>query len=141
MTDPTIRVYGEEDRQAVIDLWTACELTRPWNDPNKDIDRKLSMQSDWFYLAKIGDTVVGSVMFGYDGHRSSINYLAVHPDVQDRGIGRQLMARVEEELVACGCPKINVLVRKTNLQAVDFYTALGYLPDESIVLGKRLIAD
>ena len=30
------------DETAVVDLWQACGLTRPWNDPHKDIARKLT---------------------------------------------------------------------------------------------------
>jgi hypothetical protein len=82
MGDISISVYGENDRRAVIDLWIACEVTRPWNDPDIDIDRKQAMQGEWFFLAKAGDRVVGTVMFGYDGHRGSVNYLAIHPDFQ-----------------------------------------------------------
>jgi hypothetical protein len=51
------------------------------------------------------------------------------------------MEQVEAVLSDQGCPKINLMIRKTNLQAVDFYSTLGYLPDESIAFGKRLIAD
>ena len=141
VTDISVCAFGELDRQAVIDLWRACDLTRPWNDPNTDIDRKRTMQSEWFYVAKDNDTIVGSIMFGYDGHRGSVNYLAVHPEFRKQGVGRLLMQRVEAVLTEQGCPKINLMIRKTNLQAVHFYTALGYLPDESVILGKRLIAD
>jgi len=40
-----IRTFADADADAVIALWEACELTRPWNDPRKDIARKLVVQS------------------------------------------------------------------------------------------------
>jgi len=33
-----IRTYRESDRKKVIHLWETCDLTRAWNNPNKDID-------------------------------------------------------------------------------------------------------
>ena len=39
-----IRPYLAADEAAIIDLWQACGLTRPWNDPKKDIARKLTEQ-------------------------------------------------------------------------------------------------
>jgi ribosomal protein S18 acetylase RimI-like enzyme len=92
-------------------------------------------------VAVMDDTVIGSVMAGYDGHRGWVNYLAVSPTHQRRGIARQLMTRVEEELLAIGCPKLNLQVRDSNEEALRFYAALGYVVDPAVSLGKRLIPD
>ncbi len=58
-----------------------------------------------------------------------------------RGHGRALMRRVEELLLAHGCPKVNVMARSANAEVVAFYRRLGYAPDEVVALGKRLITD
>ena len=34
-----IRQYSEKDREQIIESWKTCDLTLPWNDPNKDFDR------------------------------------------------------------------------------------------------------
>ena len=62
-----IRAYDEADRDAVVSLWKDCDLVRPWNDPGKDIDRKLRVRPDMFFVASDGDEIVGSVMAGYEG--------------------------------------------------------------------------
>jgi ribosomal protein S18 acetylase RimI-like enzyme len=80
-------------------------------------------------------------MFGYEGHRGWINYLAVSPNHQRRGYAKQLMQFGENLLLAVGCPKLNLQVRETNAQALGFYEALGYKIDASVSLGKRLIPD
>ncbi|KAB2894981.1 MAG: GNAT family N-acetyltransferase [Burkholderiaceae bacterium] len=85
--------------------------------------------------------LVGTAMAGYDGHRGSVYYLAVAPELKGRGVGRALMAAVEERLRGLGCPKLNVLVRTSNLLVVDFYGRLGYAQDDALSLGKRLIPD
>jgi ribosomal protein S18 acetylase RimI-like enzyme len=51
------------------------------------------------------------------------------------------MRQVEQELQARGCPKLSLLVRSTNEGVLAFYRKLGYAQDESVPLGKRLIAD
>ena len=60
-------------------LWHACDLTRPWNDPRRDILRKRSRRDGLFLVGVVDDTVVATVMAGYDGHRGWVNYLAVAP--------------------------------------------------------------
>ena len=137
----TIRPFTEADTSAVVDLWKLCDLTRPWNDPTKDITRKLTVQPELFLLAEQEGCIVGSVMAGYEGHRGWINYLAVHPDYRRAGLGRQLMAAAEKRLLSLGCPKINLQVRTSNAAAIGFYQSIGFAQDEVVSYGKRLIPD
>jgi ribosomal protein S18 acetylase RimI-like enzyme len=130
-----------EDEAAVIALWRQCGLTRPWNDPGKDIARKLEVDPELFIVAVENGELVGSAMGGYEGHRGWVNYLAVRPDLRRQGIGRKLMLRLEGDLKARGCPKINLQIRTSNLAAVGFYRALGYAADEVVSMGKRLERD
>jgi ribosomal protein S18 acetylase RimI-like enzyme len=136
-----IRPFTPPDEDAVVALWERCGLTRPWNDPRKDIRRKLAVRPDLFLVGTIGDQVVATVMAGYEGHRGWINYLAVAPEHQRKGLGRILMMEAERRLREAGCPKINLQVRSTNREAVAFYEALGYLVDDVISMGKRLEQD
>jgi ribosomal protein S18 acetylase RimI-like enzyme len=136
-----IRSFVVEDTEAVVALWEACELTRPWNDPRKDIARKLTVQREWFLVAEEDGRIVGSVMAGYDGHRGWVNYLAVDPDLQRSGLGRELMTEAERLLGDAGCPKINLQVRGTNEAALGFYERIGYTRDDVVSLGRRLEPD
>ncbi|HIQ44219.1 GNAT family acetyltransferase [Ectopseudomonas khazarica] len=136
-----IRPFQPSDEAAVVDLWQRCDLTRPWNDPYKDIQRKLQVQPELFLVGEIDGTLVASAMAGYEGHRGWVNYLAVCPQQRQRGLARQLMAHIEKLLLAMGCPKLSLQVRDTNAAALAFYERLGYQVDASVSLGKRLIAD
>jgi len=133
--------FEEKYREDVIHLWKICDLTRPWNDPNKDIDRKLTDNTGKLFLLKKGDLILGSVMVGYDGHRGSVYYLSIHPDFQKKNLGRMLMNHSENYLLTLGCPKLNLMVRTSNLPVIEFYDRLGYQRDEVVVLSKRLITD
>lgn len=153
-TEITIRQFRRTDSEAVVTLWKRCDLVRPWNDPDKDIERKLSDSPDLFLVMeqlqdpgttqdanKSAPRLVGSAMAGYDGHRGWVNYLAIDPDCQKLGLGRQMMDFIEQHLEKRGCPKINLQVRDTNTDVLAFYKSLGYQVDAAVSLGKRLIPD
>lgn len=136
-----IRVFRQDDFEEVITLWERCDLLRPWNDPEMDIERKLNHDPDLFLVAEVGGEVVGSVMGGYDGHRGSAYYLGVHPDYRGRGIANALINRLEKKLIARGCPKIQLMVREDNDTVIEMYEKLGYEIQNVTNLGKRLIED
>jgi ribosomal protein S18 acetylase RimI-like enzyme len=136
-----IRSYTPRDEISVIRLWTDCGLVVPWNDPRRDIQRKLAVQREMFLVGCAEDQIVATVMVGYDGHRGWINYLAVHPTHQHTGIGGRMMAEAENCLRAIGCPKINLQVRSTNTDVIEFYRKIGYKIDDVVSLGKRLESD
>lgn len=139
--DPLLRRFRPSDREEVVALWRACGLLRPWNDPARDIERKLAHDPEGFLVLEEGGHVVGALMAGYDGHRGWVNYLAVDPARRGEGLGRRLMAAAEERLAALGCPKVNLQIRAGNEQVVDFYRHLGYSADETVSMGKRLVED
>jgi ribosomal protein S18 acetylase RimI-like enzyme len=136
-----IRTYQANDEQAVVALWEVCGLVRPWNDPYRDISRKLTEQPELFLVGIAGQTVVATAMVGFDGHRGWVYYLAVAPDYRNKAYGRALMQEAERLLVQRGCPKVNLLVRSSNVEVVDFYKKLGYVQDDVVSLGRRLIDD
>ena len=141
MAQVIVRVFKESDEARVIELWTFAGLVRSWNDPKKDIARKLKVQRELFLVAELEGTVVGVVMAGYEGHRGWVNYLAVYIGQRRRGIGSALMRDAERRLRLLGCPKINLQVRAENRDVQAFYAALGFKDDNVVSLGKRLEDD
>ncbi len=139
-----IRPFEQTDRAAVIDLWRRVGLTRPWNDPDRDIDRKVA-DSPWGLLVGLAEArLVAAAMIGYDGHRGSVNYLAVDPDHRGRGWGGALMDHAEALLRARGCPKVNLQVRGDNPEVIAFYERRGYVLEpatHAVNLGRRLMVD
>jgi len=129
---------GTADGEAVIGLWEACGLTRPWNDPLSDFRLALATESSTVLTARDGEAMVGTIMVGFDGHRGWVYYLAVEPTARRAGLGRTLMAAAEAWLVARDCPKVQLMVRQDNAQALGFYEALGLTPQPVVVLGRRL---
>lgn len=137
----SIRPFTPDDEPAVIALWERCGLTRAWNDPQKDIHRKLRNSPELFLVAVVEGRIAGVVMAGYEGHRGWLQYLGVDPAMQRRGIGRALVEEAERRLRALGCPKINLQVRTSNVAVIEFYQRLGFTIDDVVSLGKRLEHD
>lgn len=135
------RPYKREDQTEVIMLWQQCGLLRPWNDPEKDIERKLNSSPGLFIVGVIDGHVRATAMAGYEGHRGWVNYLAVAPSIQKNGYGALLMQEVETRLLQLGCPKINIQIRSDNIAALEFYRSIGYGPDDVVSVSKRLIED
>ena len=136
-----IRAFQSSDQPAVILLWEKCDLLRSWNDPAKDIRRKLEIQPEMFIVGVLNEELVATAMAGYEGHRGWVNYLAVAPEHQGKGFGRAIMAEAEKLLEQAGCPKVNVQVRGTNGSAIDFYRRIGYRIEDVVGLGKRIEHD
>jgi len=75
-----VRPYTEADEAAVAALWRQVfPDSPPWDHPQRDIRRKLSVQRELFLVATIGSKLVGITMTGFAGHRGWVYYVAVSP--------------------------------------------------------------
>lgn len=128
----------QSDMDAVIALWEACGLIRPWNDPATDYRMALANETSVILLAHVGDELAASILTGFDGHRGWVYYLGVNPDYQKRGLGRKMMEAAEHWLRERNAPKIQLMVRDDNDGAIGFYKALGYAVQPVVTIGRRL---
>ena len=134
-----IRKYHKKDRQQIIDLWkNTFPIYSPHNDPEQSLKRKISYDKNFFFVADDNNKIIGTVMGCYDGHRGWIYSLAVKKDYRNRGIGKLLMERVENELKKYNCPKVNLQVHGENKGVVGFYKKIGYAIEDRVSMGKKL---
>ena len=126
------------DAAAVIALWEACGLTRPWNDALGDFARAVAGETSVILLVRAGDDIAASVMVGDDGHRGWVYYLAVAPDRRRVGLATRMMAAAEQWLGERGVTKIQLMVREGNDAALAFYAALGLERQPVVTLGRFL---
>lgn len=135
-----IRNFETADRELVVALWeTVFPNSTGHNEPNGSIERKVLVSDDLFFVAVDGDSVIGTVLAGYDGHRGWLYSLAVAPTHRRNGIGTQLVRHAESALAGRGCPKLNLQVRADNAGVVAFYESLGFDAEERISMGKRIL--
>jgi ribosomal protein S18 acetylase RimI-like enzyme len=137
-TQLQIRPYQAEDEEQVIALWQRCRLVRAGNDPQEEIRRKVAFQPDLFLVGLFDTEVVATAMAGYEGRRGWLNYVAVSPEHERRGVGRAMVENAIALLKAQGCPKVNLQIVATYEAVVGFYQSLGFDVEELISMGKRL---
>jgi ribosomal protein S18 acetylase RimI-like enzyme len=82
--------------------------------------------------------IVATAMVGHDGHRGWIYYVAVAPEHQEKGAGREIMAYAERWLAQRGVPKAMLMIRETNNKVMGFYERLGYAVEERVVMARWL---
>lgn len=133
-----IRPMADAERDAVVALWTACNLVVPWNDPVADIALARSKPNAALLVGCENRQVVASIMVGHDGHRGWFYYLAVDPACRGRGHGRAMVAAAEQWLIGAGMPKAHLLVRETNHAVMAFYERLGYATSPVTMMQKWL---
>jgi ribosomal protein S18 acetylase RimI-like enzyme len=132
------REVQDVNLEGVVNLWNACELTRPWNDPYKDVQFARDSATSAVLVGFFEERLVASVMVGHDGHRGALYYLAVDPVFRKRGFGKAAVAAAEAWLRERGVWKINLMVRSENEKAGRFYEHLGYEVNPVTSFGKRL---
>lgn len=126
MSDPIIREIEEADVAAVVALWHAADVTRPWNDPQHDIAFARKSPHATIIVAEHEAAIAASVMVGEDGHRGWMYYLSADPARRGTGLGRAVVTAAETWLAARGIWKINIMFRHDNAAVRGFYEHLGY---------------
>ncbi len=133
-----IRELDSGHRAETIALWKRTGLTRPWNPPDEDFDRAVAGPGSAVLGAVDGDHLVATAMVGHDGHRGWVYYVAVDPDSRATGVGRAVMQAAAAWVRDAGMPKIQLMVRSTNTAALDFYDAIGFKVEDTVVLSRWL---
>ncbi len=139
MSSVEFRPVQDTEVAGVIALWDTCGLTRPWNDPDKDIAFARSGPASDLLVMVDNKTVIASVMVGHDGHRGIVYYVATHPDFQRKGLGAAAMRAAESWLTQRGVWKLNLLVRAENQAVRSFYEKLGYEVEPRLCMARKLI--
>jgi ribosomal protein S18 acetylase RimI-like enzyme len=132
------REIEEGDIEEIVALWTACGLTRPWNDPYKDIAFARAGTASTILVAAESGRVTATAMVGHDGHRGMLYYVAVEPSLQRQGLGKAAVRAAEAWLAERGVWKVNLLVRAENAAVKGFYEALGYEVNPVMCMARRI---
>ena len=137
----SFRPLADGDVERVAALWTACGLTRPWNDPYADIAFARGKDTSDVLVLEEGGEIIASVMAGHDGHRGMLYYVAVSPARRRAGLGKAAVRAAEAWLAARGVWKVNLLVRSENEAVRGFYEAIGYEVNPVLCMGRRIIPE
>ncbi|WP_374623242.1 GNAT family acetyltransferase [Pandoraea sp.] len=141
--DICLRAFDVADTDAVLALWREAfpeydASDKPHREPRRSIANKVAMHDGLFFVATHEHRIAGTVMAGYDGHRGWVYSLAVARALRRQGVASALLRHAESALTERGCLKLNLQVLTQSHEALAFYAAHGYAPDDVVSLGKRL---
>ena len=128
-----IREMLPEDYPAVMALWSVSDgmLLRE-ADSEENIIRYLQRNPGVSFVALHQQIIVGAVLSGTDGRRGYLQHLAVDPEFQKQGIGRQLVQCVTDALLHEGIAKTHLFVSHDNKSAQAFYQNMGWQPRDEV---------
>jgi ribosomal protein S18 acetylase RimI-like enzyme len=132
MMDWVIRECRPDEADAVLALWRQAGAAPSVTDSVEDIRRVMSRGSAHFLVAEEDGVLIGTLIGGFDGWRANHYRLAVHPDYRRRGLGKALVAEMEEWFIQQGAKRIAALVIREHPLATDFWQAIGYAEDVRI---------
>jgi len=128
-----IREVRVDDIEALLALWRATESGPSVTDTPQHLSMLVEKAPDLFLAAEADGRIVGSVLGGWDLWRGHIYRLAVHPDVQRRGLARRLVSEIEVRLRARGATRIYALALPRDA-ALAFWQTQPYTESEDVAL-------
>lgn len=94
---------------------------------DEEVARYLATPGAMFLLGYDGASLVTSTLLKFDGEAGYLGLLAVHPDAQSGGVGKQVLAEAERMALERGCAKMTMMVIATHRpELVAYYERRGY---------------
>ena len=130
----TITPATSSDLPAILDLQKLCYQENAarigdWNIPPltqtlDSLSRELA--SGTILIVELAGRISGSVRGRLEGKSWLIGKLIVHPDCQNRGYGRQLLAAIEQIGAAAGAGRLELFTGHLDEKNLAFYQKAGY---------------
>ena len=99
---------------------------RGWTWPPERVTKSIKARDTNVLVADVGRSLVAFAIMDFGDTTAHLSLLAVKPSHQRCGIGRQLMAWMEEAALAAGITTVSLELRSNNFAARTFYRMLGY---------------
>jgi len=122
-----IREYQPDDFNRLIELWKLTGLDYPERgDDESTIDEchrhggKLLVMTD-----QSGNRLIGSSWMTIDGRRIFMHHFGIHPEYQNRGLGKMLLKESLKFIKSIG-KQVKLEVHKENHAARHLYESSGF---------------
>ena len=128
----------------VLELWKQVGLDpRGEGRDNPDIMKVQLKSENVVLLGKfISKALVGVVLVTHDNRKGWINRLAVHPDNQKRGIGKELLLAAEDYLLKeKGIEVYSALIFRENVTSKQCFHGAGYKQWEEVCYFSKRLRD
>jgi len=128
MPTPNIRLATEADAQSIA-VMSRCLIELglrgwSWNPPR--VARAIRSRDTCVVVAEVEHQAAGFAIAEFSDTRMHVSLLAVEAAQQRKGIGRTLMAWLEQSALTAGISTVQLELRANNPGAKFFYQALGF---------------
>lgn len=132
-----IRSFRLSDYAAIMDIWKRTKLEQKEMETD-GLAKQIAWDSELVMIAELDERVVGVIVGTIEGNRAYFYRLAVDPNYQSKGIGRELVDALEAKFEKRGATQIQIMVNQNNESVIPFYQSLGYEVQRYITLTKKL---
>jgi len=131
----TIQNFDMKYYQQILALWKRSEgIGLSAADAPERISTYLARNPGTSFTAWDGERLIGAVLCGHDGRRGYLHHLAVDPEYQRRGIGRQLSEACMTALAREGIDKAHIFVYGANQDGLAFWQQAGWYRRHELVI-------
>jgi len=129
----TARVAGHADVPALVTLINRAYRVEEFfvhgeRTSAADARARMARPGGAFLVVEDEQGMAGAVFVQVAGDRGFFAMLAVDPDRQKQGIGRQLIAAAEEHCRAAGCRHLDLDIVNVREELPAFYARFGFAP-------------
>jgi ribosomal-protein-alanine N-acetyltransferase len=128
MVAPLIRLATDADAQAIA-MMSRCLIEvglRGWSWDPARVTRAIRHRDTCVAVAEIDQQVTGFAIAEFGDTRMHLSLLAVAAVHQRSGVGRALVAWLEQSALTAGITDIQLELRANNAAAKFFYQSLGF---------------
>ncbi|GGA50727.1 hypothetical protein GCM10007416_24900 [Kroppenstedtia guangzhouensis] len=133
-----LRSFQLSDIHAVMSIWQLTASRQREQETLKILSKQLACDRDLVVVAESEGRVVGAIVGTMEKDTGFFYCLAVHPEFQGCGVGRQLAELLEKRFYSKGVRRIQVMVDEGTEKLYPFYHHLGYQGTrQSSILEKK----
>ncbi|GAA5347108.1 putative N-acetyltransferase YhbS [Planifilum fimeticola] len=134
-----LRSFQLSDVHDVSRIWQLTASRDSEWETLQELSKQLARDRDLVLVAEVDGRIVGAIVGTMDRSTGFFYCLAVHPDYQGRGIGRRLVASLEERFRQKGVKRIWITIDEGTRKLLPFYLHLGYANICDTTLEKELM--
>ncbi len=129
-----IRRYLATDHDAVWELHNVALLqvdahagNGPWDDDLHRVEAEYIATGGEFYVGTANGRIVAmGALLRQSDDRAEIRRMRVHPHVQRKGLGKQMLSALEQRAAELGFRTLTLETTVQQIAAIQLYTRSGY---------------
>lgn len=126
MKRPKLRLFTPADLNQILEIEEDSFGSEAFSE--ETFLRLFQRFPDLFFVAEMDDKIVGYMITCKLSHKGHVASIAVASTFRHKGVGSVLANFTFEKLKASGAKYVELEVRVTNREALDFWKHLGFSP-------------